>query len=185
MRKILIGLTLHSFILISPLLVPSANAAETNMRPGLWQITTSSDLLRLAPHIPADQMQSIKDLAKDYGIEMPQIENGAAISQACITQEMVNQKALPNVYNTELGCTTKNVNPGKNATRSGNNYKVDFVCASSDFKGNGTAAATITSPESFTGQTNFIGEAQGNPVNEKADINGKWINANCGSVKPL
>ena len=174
MRKILIGLTL-----ITPLLAPSANAAETNMRPGLWQITTSSDLLRLAPHIPADQMQNIKDLAKDYGIEMPQIENGAAISQACITQEMANQKTLPNVYNAELGCTSKNTN------RSGNNYKVDFVCASPDLKGNGTAAATITSPEAFTGQTHFTGEAQGNPVNEKADINGKWINASCGTVKPL
>ena len=185
MRKILIGFTLHSLILITPLLVPAANADEANMRPGLWQITTSSDLLKLAPHLSPDQMQNIKDLAKDYGIEMPQIENGAAISQACITQEMVNQKTLPNVYNAELGCTTKNVNPSKNATRSGNNYKVDFVCASADLKGNGTAAATITSPEAFTGQTNFTGEAQGNPVNEKADINGKWINASCGAVKPL
>ena len=174
MRKILIGLTL-----IAPLLAPIANAAETNMRPGLWQITTSSDLLKLAPHIPADQMQSIKDLAKDYGIEMPQIENGAAISQTCITQEMVNQKTLPNFYNTELGCTSKN------ATRIGNSYKVDFVCANSDLKGSGTAAGTVTSPEAFTGQTNFTGEAQGNPVNEKADISGKWLNASCGAVKPL
>ena len=174
MRKILIALTL-----IAPLLAPTANAAETNMRPGLWQITTSSDLLKLAPHIPADQMQSIKDLASQYGLEMPQIENGAAISQTCITQEMANQKALPNFYNAQLGCSSKN------ATRSGNNYKTDFVCASADLKGSGTAAGTITSPEAFTGQTNFTGEAQGNPVNEKADINGKWINASCGAVKPL
>ena len=179
MRKILVSLTLQGFLLISPLLVPAANADEANLQPGLWQITTSSDLLKLAPHLSPDQMQNIKDLAKDYGIEMPQIENGAAISQACITQEMVNQKTLPNVYNTELGCTSKNT------TRNGNNYKVDFVCASPDLKGNGTAAATITSPEAFTGQTNFTGEAQGNPVNEKADINGKWMNASCGAVKPL
>ncbi len=174
MRKILIGLTL-----IAPLLAATAHAAETNMRPGLWQITTSSDLLRAVPHLPPDQMQSIKDLAKDYGLEMPQIENGAAISQTCITQEMTNQKTLPNLYNARLGCTSKN------ATRSGSNYKVDFVCASPDLKGNGTAAGTITTPEAFTGQTNFSGEAQGNPVNEKADINGKWLNASCGAVKPL
>ncbi len=179
MRKILIGLTLLNFSLIAPLLAPAANAAETNMRPGLWQITTTSDLLLLAQHVPPDQMQSIKDLAKDYGLEMPQIENGAAISQTCITQEMAAQKTLPNVYSAELGCTSKN------ATRSGNNYKVDFVCASPDLKGNGTAAGTITTPEAFTGQTNFSGTAQGNPVNEKADINGKWINASCGAVNPL
>ena len=174
---------MHKFLivisLILPILASIANAAEINMRPGLWQITTSSDLLLLVPHIPADQMQSIKDLAKDYGLEVPAIENGAAVSQTCITQEMANQKTLPNFYNAQLSCTSKN------ATRSGNNYKVDFACASPDLKGNGTAAGTITSPEAFTGQTNFTGEAQGNPVNEKADISGQWMNASCGAVKPL
>jgi hypothetical protein len=174
MQKILIGLAL-----IAPLLTTTANAAETNMRTGLWQITTTSDLLRIVPHLPPEQMQSIKDLAKDYGLDMPQIENGAAISQTCITQEMANQKTLPNFYQTQLGCTSKN------ATRSGNNYKIDFVCASPDLKGKGTAEGAITNPENFTGQTNFSGEAQGTPVNERADINGKWLNASCGAIKPL
>ena len=174
MRKILIGLTL-----ICPLLAATANAADNNMRPGLWQITTTSDLLLLVPHLPPDQMQSIKDLAKDYGLDMPQIENGAAISQTCMTQEMANQKTLPNFYNAQLGCTSQN------AARNGNNYKTEFVCDSADLKGSGTAAGTITSPEAFTGQTNFNGTAQGNPVSERADINGKWINASCGAVKPL
>jgi hypothetical protein len=173
-RKIPIGITI-----IASLLAPTVNAAETNLRPGLWQITTTSDLLLLVPHLPPSQMQSIKDLANDYGLEMPQIENGAAISQACITPEMADQKILPSFYQPQLGCTSKSAN------RNGNNYKVDFVCASSDLKGNGTAVGTITSPENFTGKTNFRGEAQGSPVNEQADINGKWMNESCGELKPL
>jgi hypothetical protein len=173
MRKILI------VSIFFPMLASAANAAEINMRLGLWQITTTSDLLLLAPHIPPDQMKNIKDLAKDYGLDMPQIENGAAISNACITQEMAKQKTLPNFYQTELGCTSKN------ATRSGNNYKVDFICNGADLKGNGTAEGTITSEDTFTGQTIFKGEAQSNPVNKRADINGKWINASCGTIKPL
>jgi hypothetical protein len=171
MRNILIGLTL-----IAPLF---ANAAETNLRAGLWQITTTSDLLLLAPHVSPEQMKDIQQLANEYGLEMPKIENGAAISQACITQEMADKKTLPNFYQSQLGCTSKNAN------RDGNNYKVDFVCASAELKGNGTATGTITNPEAFTGQTNFIGQAQGNAVNEKADISGKWLNASCGAVKPL
>jgi Protein of unknown function (DUF3617) len=177
MRKTLLGLTLLS--LIAPLFVTNAFAAENNMRPGLWQITTTSDLLRLVPHIPADQMQGIKDLANEYGLEMPQVENGAAISQTCITQEMADKKTLPNLYNAELGCTSKN------ASRNGNSYKVDFVCESADLKGTGTAEGNLTSAEGFIGQTKFNGLAQGNPVNEKADISGKWLNASCGAVKPL
>ena len=174
MRKIII-----SFILIYPLFAAIANAAEANMRAGLWQISTSSDLLLLVPHLPPDQMQGIKDIATEYGLEMPQIENGAAISQTCITQQMADEKTLPNFYNAQLGCTSKN------ATRNGNNYKTDFVCDSEDLKGNGTAQGTITSPQTFTGQTNFTGTAEGNPVNEQADISGKWLNASCGAVKPL
>lgn len=172
MRNILIGLSLTI-----PLLSPTIQAADNNLRPGLWQITTTSDLLLLVPHIPADQMQSIKDLASEYGLEMPQVENGAAISQTCITQDMADKKTLPNFYNAELGCTSKS------ATRSGNSYKVDFVCDSTDLKGTGTAEGNLTSAEDFTGQTKFNGLAQGNPVNEKADISGKWLNASCGAVK--
>ena len=157
----------------------AAQAAHNNLRPGLWQITTTSDLLLLVPHIPADQMQGVKDIATEYGLEMPQIENGAAISQTCVTQQMASQKTLPNFYNAELGCSTKN------ATRNGNNYKTDFVCNSADLKGQGTAIGTVTNPQTFTGQTHFTGTAQGNPVNEQADISGKWLNASCGEVKPL
>ena len=174
MREIIIAI-----ISICQLFAATANAAETNMRAGLWQITTSSDLLLLVPHIPADQMQGIIDIATEYGLEMPQIENGAAITQTCMTQQMVDEQTLPNFYNAQLGCSSKN------ATRNGNNYKTDFVCNSEDLKGNGIAQGTFTSSQTFTGITNFTGTADGNPVNEQADINGKWLNASCGAVKPL
>lgn len=157
----------------------SAFAGDISLRPGLWEIATSSDLLWLVPHIPADQMQSIKDLATEYGLEIPPIENGSAISKACITPDMASQKAPPIFGENNLGCITKN------STRTGNNYKMDFVCDSADLKGTGTAEGAITSAESFTAKTKFSGLAQGNAVNEQADINGKWIGALCGDVKPL
>ena len=174
---------MHKFLsaisLVLPMLASTANAAEISLRPGLWEIATTSDLLLLVPHIPADQMQSIKDLATEYGLEIPPIENGAAISKACITQTMANQKSPPIFGDNQLGCTTKN------STRTGNNYKMDFACDSADLKGNGTAEGSITSPESFTAKTKFSGTAQGNVVNEQADISGKWVGASCGAVKPL
>ena len=150
-----------------------AQSAETNLRAGLWEIATTSDLLLLVPHIPADKMQSIKDLATEYGLEVPPIENGAAISKACITPEMANQKSPPIFGENALGCTSKN------SSRTGNLYKMDFVCNSADLKGTGTADGTITSAESFTGTTRFNGVAQGNAVNESANISGKWVSASC------
>lgn len=171
--------SLFIFVSLSLLFLPTANSAETNMRPGLWEITTTSDLLWLVPQIPQDQMDNLKDIAKEYGFDMPQIQNGAATSSACITQEMANQKNPPDFYQNQMGCTAKN------ATISGNKYRLDFVCTNAQLKGNGTAEGTFVSMERIKGQTQFKGFAQGNPINEKADISGRWINASCGNVKPL
>lgn len=51
--------------LMFPLFITTANSADFNMRPGLWELTTTSDLLLLVQHIPVEQMQNIKDLAKE------------------------------------------------------------------------------------------------------------------------
>lgn len=179
MQKLIIKRVNLTVILTALFQMSGATAAEINMRPGLWEIRTSSDLLLLAPHIPEDQMQNIKDLAKDYGVDMPEIESGAAISKTCITQEMANQKTMPQFYQNETGCVSKK------ASRNGNNYQVDFSCNGADLQGKGTASGQLTSAVSFVGQTRFIGTAQGNAVNEKADISGKWLDASCGQVKPM
>jgi len=163
----------------SSFMVSAANVTEGNLRPGLWQIATSSDLLWLAPQISPERMRELQDLAEQYGMEMPQIQMGEAISKVCITQEMAEQQSFPIFYQSELGCETKN------ATREGSNYRLEFVCSGPELKGNGTAEGTITSPESFSGRTHFDGEAQGVPVNEYADISGRWVDASCGSVKPM
>jgi hypothetical protein len=160
-------------------ILTTANATEFNMRAGLWQITTSSDLLRLAPAIPPDQMQNARDLAKEYGVDMPVIENGAAITKVCITSEMAKKNTLPNFYQEQTGCASKD------PIRKGNDYKVNFTCESADLKGNGTAEGRLTSSESFTGFSKFTGTAEGTSVNEKADINGKWLDTSCGAIKPM
>jgi hypothetical protein len=167
------------FTSITVLTAHSAQAKPINMRPGLWEVTTSSDLLRLVPHISPDQMQNMKDLAKEYGLEMPNIENGAAISRTCITQEMVEQHQLPKLYQEELGCASNE------AIRDENAYQINFTCDGKTIKGKGTVQGVITSPQTFTGNSSFTGQAQGAPVNEKAEIQGKWIGASCGNVKPL
>lgn len=174
MRKALLP-----FIFISSsLLVSAANSAENNMRPGLWKMTTTSDLLKLASQIPPDQMQSLMNLARQNGFDMPEIQNGAATSKVCITQEMVDQKNLPGFYQTQSGCAVKDV------TRIGNKYRLDFVCTNSQLNGTGTAEAIFTSAEHFSGRTEFDGIAQGNSVSEHADTSGQWLGAHCGAVKP-
>lgn len=170
--------TLLPLVLVSAMLASTAHATENNMRPGLWEMTASSDLLRLVPQIPPDQMQNLMNLAQQNGFDLPQIHNGAAVSKVCITQEMANQKNPPDFYQNQAGCSTRN------ASRSGNTYKLDFVCSSADLQGNGTAEGIFTNPESFSGRTEFNGVAGGNPVHEQVDVSGRWLSARCPSAKP-
>lgn len=171
--------TFFLLMLTLALSASDASSAEHNMRPGLWEMTTTSDLLRLIPQISPDQMQNLIRLAKQNGFELPQIQNGAAISRVCITQEMTNQENLPIFAQNQAGCSTKN------ARRNGNRYSVDFVCAGSQLNGNGTAAGNFTSAESFSGRSEFTGMAQGSPVNEHADVSGRWIGASCPVAQPM
>ncbi|MGV8894634.1 MAG: DUF3617 domain-containing protein [Burkholderiaceae bacterium] len=164
------------FVFVASVLASTAHATENNMRPGLWEMTTKSDILKLVPLIPPDQMQNLMNLARQNGFDLPEIQNGAAMSDVCITQEMANQKIPPNFYQSQSGCTAKN------ATRTGNKYRLEFVCDNANLQGSGTAEGTFTSPERFSGRTAFEGVAQGNAISEHADTSGRWVNASCKAV---
>ena len=154
----------------------TANSAEFNMRPGLWELTTTSDLLKLVPMISPDKMQDLATLAKQYGFDMPKINNGAATSRVCITPEMANQKIPTFLSKNQYECDVKNV------TQTKENYKINLVCENAALKGHGVSEGMFTNPEMFTGRTEFNGVIQGNPVHDIAYTDGRWINANCGTA---
>jgi len=161
------------------LLVTTSSFAHQHIRPGLWEITTRSDLLALVPHIPSEHMQQLSDLARRYGLKLPKIENGAALSKICITPEMAKQEIPVYLYEDRSGCTVQN------AKRTGNSYELDLICTNLHFQGNGTAQGTFTSPENFSGNTEFDSTVAGNPVHASAQTNGRWIGERCTAVNPL
>ncbi len=170
--------TLFISILFS-LMFTTPSLAHQHIRPGLWEITTKSDLLALVPHIPAEQMQQLNNLANRYGLKLPKIDNGAATSHLCITLEMAQQEIPTYFYENRSGCTVKN------ATRTGNSYKMDLVCANQHFQGTGSAHGTFTNPENFSGSTEFDSTVSGNPIFATAETVGRWVGERCVAVNPL
>ncbi|MDR4517695.1 MAG: DUF3617 domain-containing protein [Nitrosomonas sp.] len=168
---------LISVICLTVIIIP-VSAAQNNIRPGLWTVTTTSDLLALVPHIPSQQMQQITDLARQYGLVIPKIQNNAATSQVCITPAMAAQEIPTYFYDGQSGCSVKN------ATRTGNRFQIDLVCKNAQFQGNGTAEGIFTSPEEFTGHTEFDSIVMGNPVYATAETRGQWTGERCNAVQP-
>jgi hypothetical protein len=173
------ALTRYSTLILGTLclatLIP-APAADIAPRPGLWEVSASNDLLALARQIPSDQMEKLRGLARQHGFDMPRIENGAATSRICITPEMAAQNTMPDLYQQQSGCTTRN------AVRNGARYSMDISCSSGQVRGSGRAEGMLESPERFSGTSTFTGTVQGNPVNEQAQTSGRWIAASCGGL---
>jgi hypothetical protein len=173
MRHCLLVLTLASLSFAS-----NANAADVSIKPGLWEVSTTSDLLNFASIIPTEQIDSLNALAKEYGFDVPEIKNGAAKSKTCMTPEMAKQKILPGAIQNQAECTVNKV------TQNGNYYHMAFTCVNADLNGNGTAEGTFTNADTFTGMTNFSGTIQNTPVNEQARVDGKWLSSSCENTKP-
>ncbi|MNR78125.1 hypothetical protein D3C72_88110 [compost metagenome] len=169
---------MHKLLLSLPLLMAvhmGAHAAENKMqlKPGLWEMSATNDLLNLVEQIPPEQMKNLSNLAKQYGFDMPKIQNGAATSKVCITPQMAAQDIPPSAYHRQSGCEARN------ATRVDNRYSADLVCASDQVNGQGKTEATLNTPESFSGKTSFKGLVRGVQVDESANTSGRWLAASC------
>lgn len=151
----------------------NCHAAEHAIRPGLWELTTTSPLLQLVPQIRPDQMRQLQDIARANGVALPRLDSGAAVARVCVTPQMARQNILPDMQLQQSGCHSSNAN------RSGNTVSVSIACDSSRLSGRGTARGTFTTPEHFSGKSTFSGEAQGMPIEQQAQTDGRWLQDDC------
>lgn len=158
-----------SALVISPVI----HAAE-NLKAGLWAMTVKSDAMKNMPKIPPAQLEAMRK----RGVTVPQVQDGSMVLNVCMTQEMVEREQPP-AHQNESGCVTKNFN------RSGNSYSVDMVCDGPNLRGKGTAKGTYLSKDSYQSTYDFVGTSNGRPANYHQEATGKWLGADCGSVKPL
>jgi hypothetical protein len=112
------------------------------------------------------------------GVDVPQFQNGAIVNRICITPEMAARSELPQ----EQG--SKDCRTGA-PRQQGGSYTADIVCDGPNMKGKGTVKASFGGGESFSSSTDFNGRAGGQPVHNHSVTSGKWLGADCGSVRPV
>ncbi|MFJ7565341.1 DUF3617 domain-containing protein [Herminiimonas sp. NPDC097707] len=157
------------------LLLTMPGFAAGNIKPGLWEMTMQSDMMKNMPKMSPEQIQQMGKM----GIDMAQLQSGAIVNKICITKEMAERDEVPQMSAKETGCELKN------AQRSGATYTVDMVCNGPAMKGKGTIKTVYASDQSFSASSTFKGAVGGRPVDDRNDSSGKWLSANCGLVKPM
>ncbi len=162
-------------MLVPALLCSSGAFAASPMKPGLWEMTMKSDMMKNMPKISPEQIEQMRKM----GIEVPQMSDGGIVTKVCITKEMTERDEVPEMNNKELGCE------GKNYQRSGSTYSLDLVCEGPQMKGVGKVKGSYPGNDRFSSIYDFKGTAHGQPINQQHETNGKWVNADCGNVAPM
>lgn len=170
MRKTTLCLLLLSFCSL-----PAGALAAGMMKPGLWEMNMKSDAMKNMPKMSPEQIE----MMRKKGVNMPEMKDGGMVTKVCISKEMAERDAAPDMHPAQTGCQAKNYQ------RSGNGYSLDLVCDGPNMKGTGTVKGSFANAESFSSSYAFKGTAHGRPVDQKQDSSGKWLSADCGSVKPV
>jgi hypothetical protein len=161
--------------LLSAALFTAFAASAQSLKPGLWEMTGRmmgnpemeaqiAEMQKQLAAMPPAQRQMMESM-------MPKgMSSGGMTTQACLTKEMLERGS----FSTQQGGECKTTM----GARSGKTQKVSFTCSKPPSTGEGTI--TYTSDSAYTMKMHVTSE--NGPMDVSA--NGKWLGADCGSVKP-
>jgi hypothetical protein len=171
----------HLFTAAAVLALGLPAAAQT-MKPGLWEINNKvsggqmdqamAEMQKQMAQMPPEQRKQMEAMLAQRGVQVTPGANGGMGVRMCMTREMVERNEVP----TRQGCTTTQ---GK---RSGNSIHVAFTCSNPPSSGEGDVSFT---PESYTSHMVVKTTVQGRPETMTMDATGKFLQADCGDIKPV
>jgi hypothetical protein len=153
------------------------------VKPGLWEARMSAldadghemplpeqaALSRMPPEVRARMAETMKA----RGLSLPDA-NGA--TKVCLTKEMFESGKWQQMAS-EAGCTTNY------STRSSTTWKWHSSCTA--LKSESDGEAVFSSPESYRTKMTTTMTVTGKTNTTTRIVQGKWLGADCGDVKPF
>ncbi|HEX3432243.1 MAG TPA: DUF3617 domain-containing protein [Rhizomicrobium sp.] len=149
--------------------VPLA-ALGSHGKVGLWENTVRTSMPNMSASIPPEALARMKAMG------MSTSGNHTYTTQHCMTAEEVAQDTPPTPRNNR-GCSMTNV------SHDAHTFTADLVCSGEGAQGRGHVEVTYDSNERYAGTYAFNGTMEGHPQTITSSFEGRWISADCGSVK--
>jgi hypothetical protein len=178
---------MKQFVVATAVFAASAGAfAQSQMKPGLWEIThktqTSSgqmeqqmaQMQQQMASMPPEQRKMVEEMMAKRGMKMGTAGGSGMSMKMCVTKEMAERNEMP---------TQDRGDCKKSVQRSGNTVKMSFTCANPSSSGEGQF--TFNSPESYSMKMVVNTQMQGKPETMNMEGTGKWLAADCGDIKPI
>lgn len=147
----------------------AAQAADVQLRPGLWEITMQNTRDGIAQQMPKLTPQQQAQMEK-MGIKMPAA--GGMTIQTCLTKAQVERNEPPKPRDdARQKCEQTDFK------RSGNTVRWKMVC-SGEHPLSGTGSMTMQSPEAYSSTMDIVSKDPriGSTRNQ---TQGKWLGAEC------
>lgn len=159
----------------------AADNTPLKVKPGLWEMTSDSEHSG-APPIPPEALAKMSPEQREKlesamkGAMAPQHR----VDKHCVTQADID-KGFDRMDQMGRGKCTQNVTSSTATLRQGS-----FTCAGAGGPGSssGTYRFEARNPESVVGTWDMTMSNGGNTMKMKSAMQGKWLGADCGDVKP-
>lgn len=166
----------------------AAGAAwSQSLKPGLWEVSTrmqsgsgqmEAAMARMQQQMASmspEQRRMMQDMLAKQGVGMANAAPGAGMSvRICMTKEMVDRNEIP-VQQGNCRTTSQ--------SRVGQTLKMAFSCSNPN--SSGEAEVTVVGPEAYQSKVSVNTSAGGHAERMNMDSSGKWLGADCGTVKPM
>ena len=159
-----------------------AASAQSNLKPGLWEMQhkmggnpemerAMEEARKQMASMPPEQRKQMEAMMAKQGVQMGPGGNSVRM---CLTKEQLERNEIPA---NQGDCKTTQ------QSRSGNTMKMAFTCSNPPSRGE--TQVTFSSPEAYSMKTTATSTVNGKPETVTMEGSGKWLGADCGSVKPM
>lgn len=168
------------------LLAGAVQAQAQNLQPGLWELSNTmqsssgemekamAEAQKQMAALPPEQRKMVQDMMARHGAGMGSGGPGAMVVKVCMTADML---ARNDIVTQDGDCTSQH------APRVGNTMKYTFACNRPPSRGDGEV--TFHGPHAYSARMHVQTSAGGRTEQFTTRSQGKWLSADCGTVKPL
>lgn len=174
-----------SLLLAAATLAFTAGAFAQTTKPGLWEITNKmqsssgemekamANMEKQMASMPPEQRKQMQDMMAKQGMSMG--SGGGMTMKMCVTKEMAERNELPQQQQGDCKTTR--------SPASGSTVKFSYTCAQPPSSGEGVM--TFNGDTGYTMKMNTTTTVKGKPEKMTMDATGKWLSADCGTIKPI
>jgi len=156
--------------------VLAADKVPLNAKPGLWEVTIDTERNGALPIPPEALARLTPEQRQKFEAQMEQSMGPRhRVTRRCVTQEQIDK--LDDMD--QMGKNCRRTVTSSSSTL----YAGSFTC-SGQANASGTYRFEAKNPTSVTGNMNMTMSNGGKSMATKSTFSGKWVAADCGSVKP-